>query len=49
MMLDHLGETAAAERLMKAVEAVTENGPRTPDMGGQAGSADVTRAVLAAL
>ncbi|WP_193369390.1 tartrate dehydrogenase [Pelagibius marinus] len=49
MMLEHLGETAAAERLMKAVEAVTENGPRTPDMGGQAGSADVTKAVLAAL
>ncbi len=49
MMLEHLGETAAAERLMKAVEAVTENGPRTPDMGGQAGSADVTKAVMAAL
>jgi isocitrate/isopropylmalate dehydrogenase len=49
MMLEHLGETAAAERLMKAVETVTENGPRTPDMGGQAGSADVTKAVLAAL
>ena len=49
MMLEHLGETAAAARLMAAVEKVTENGPRTPDMGGQAGSADVTRAVLAAL
>ncbi|MEO3431414.1 tartrate dehydrogenase [Pelagibius sp. CAU 1746] len=49
MMLEHLGEDAAAERLMKAVERVTENGPRTPDMGGQAGSADVTKAVLAAL
>jgi len=49
MMLDHLGETAAAARLMKAVETVTENGPRTPDMGGQAGTSDVTKAVLAAL
>ena len=49
MMLEHLGETAAAERLMKAVETITQNGPRTPDMGGQAGTADMTRAMLAAL
>ena len=49
MMLEHLGETAAAGRLMAAVETVTQNGPRTPDMGGQAGSADVTKAVIAAL
>ena len=49
MMLEHLGETAAAARLMSAIEKVTEAGPRTPDLGGQAGSADVTRAVLAAL
>jgi tartrate dehydrogenase/decarboxylase / D-malate dehydrogenase len=49
MMLEHLGEGAAAARLMGAIERVTESGPRTPDLGGQAGSADVTRAVLAAL
>ena len=49
MMLEHLGETAAAGRLMAAIEQVTANGPRTPDLGGQAGSAEVTRALLAAL
>lgn len=49
MMLEHLGEAAAAGRLMAAIEKVTEGGPRTPDLGGQAGSADVTKAVLAAL
>ena len=49
MMLEHLGEAAAAARLMMAIEKVTGNGPRTPDLGGQAGSADVTKAVLAAL
>jgi tartrate dehydrogenase/decarboxylase/D-malate dehydrogenase len=49
MMLEHLGEQGAAARLMAAIEKVTESGPRTPDLGGQAGSADVTRAVLAAL
>ncbi|HMA13821.1 MAG TPA: tartrate dehydrogenase [Kiloniellaceae bacterium] len=49
MMLEQLGEAAAAGRLMAAIEKVTESGPRTPDLGGQAGSRDVTRAVLAAL
>jgi len=49
MMLEHLGEGAAAARLMAAIEKVTESGPRTPDLGGQAGSRDVTRAVLATL
>src|SRR3954449_7401324 len=34
MMLEHLGETAAAQRLMAAVEAVTASGPRTPDLRG---------------
>src|SRR3546814_11723691 len=47
MMLEHLGEGPAAARLMAAIEKVTEGGPRTPALGGQAGSADVTRAVLA--
>lgn len=49
MMLEHLGEGPAAARLMAAIEKVTASGPRTPDLGGQAASADVTRAVLAAL
>lgn len=49
MMLEHLGEAAAARRLMEAVEKITANGPRTPDLGGQAGSVDITEAVLAAL
>jgi tartrate dehydrogenase/decarboxylase / D-malate dehydrogenase len=49
LLLDHLGEAEAAARLMAAIEHVTENGPRTPDMGGQAGTQDVTRAVLEAL
>jgi isocitrate/isopropylmalate dehydrogenase len=49
MMLENRGETAAAARPMTAIAKVTEAGPRTPDLGGQAGSTDVTRAVLAAL
>jgi tartrate dehydrogenase/decarboxylase/D-malate dehydrogenase len=49
MMLEHLGETKAAARLMKAIETVTAKKVFTPDLGGTARTADVTRAVLAAL
>ncbi len=50
MMLEHLGEPAAAGRLMRAIERVTAE-PRlhTPDLGGTARTADVTAAVLAAI
>lgn len=46
MMLEHLGEPAAAKRLMKAIEAVTAN-PRlhTRDLGGLATTAQVTAAI----
>jgi tartrate dehydrogenase/decarboxylase/D-malate dehydrogenase len=50
MMLDHIGETAASERLMKAVEAVTANPDlHTPDLGGTATTDQVTEAVIAAI
>src|SRR5262245_12530191 len=49
MMLEHLGETPAAARLMKAIETVTAQKVFTPDLGGSARTADVTKAVLAAL
>jgi tartrate dehydrogenase/decarboxylase/D-malate dehydrogenase len=45
MMLEHLGEPRAAQRLMKAVEQTTASGVLTPDLGGTARTADVTRAV----
>jgi ABC-type phosphate transport system substrate-binding protein len=49
MMLEHLGEVAAAARLMKAVEATTATKVRTPDLGGTATTRDVTRAVCEAV
>ncbi|WP_332684974.1 tartrate dehydrogenase [Bosea sp. (in: a-proteobacteria)] len=50
MMLDHLGETAAAARLMRAVERVTADPAlHTPDLGGKATTRHVTEAVCAAL
>ena len=46
MMLDHLGERAAAERLMAAVERITaEPDLHTPDLGGHATTRQVTEAV----
>jgi len=49
MMLEHLGEAKAAARLMKAIETVTAKKVFTPDLGGNARTADVTCAVIAAL
>jgi tartrate dehydrogenase/decarboxylase/D-malate dehydrogenase len=50
MMLDHLGEQAAAKRLMRAVERVTGD-PRmhTPDLGGKATTRQVTDALCETL
>ncbi|BAE51980.1 tartrate dehydrogenase [Paramagnetospirillum magneticum] len=50
MMLDHLGETAASARLMRAIERVTANPLlHTPDLGGKATTRIVTDAVIAAI
>jgi tartrate dehydrogenase/decarboxylase / D-malate dehydrogenase len=50
MMLEHLGEKPAADRLMRAIERMTAD-PRfhTPDLGGTARTTDVTAAVIAAI
>ncbi|MBL0408092.1 tartrate dehydrogenase [Microvirga aerilata] len=50
MMLEHLGEKPAAERLMRAIERVTvDPSLHTPDLGGQATTRQVTDAVIAAI
>jgi tartrate dehydrogenase/decarboxylase/D-malate dehydrogenase len=50
MMLEHLGEPQAAARVMRAIESVTaEPALHTRDLGGQATTAEVTRAVCARL
>ncbi len=48
-MLEHLGETAAAARLMTAVEQVCAAGILTPDVGGNATTREVTDAVIGAI
>ena len=46
MMLEHLGEAEAGRAIVAAIETLLrEGGPRTRDMGGQAATADVGRAL----
>jgi tartrate dehydrogenase/decarboxylase/D-malate dehydrogenase len=50
MMLEHLGEKAAADRLMAAIERVTADPSlHTPDLGGKATTREVTDAMLDAI
>jgi tartrate dehydrogenase/decarboxylase / D-malate dehydrogenase len=49
MMLQHLGYQHAHDEIVKAIEKVTEFGPRTGDMGGKATTSDVGKAVVEAL
>jgi tartrate dehydrogenase/decarboxylase/D-malate dehydrogenase len=47
MMLEHLGHPEPAARLLAAIEALLAEGRvRTPDLGGTATTADVTKALL---
>ncbi|WP_088278567.1 tartrate dehydrogenase [Ideonella sp. A 288] len=52
MMLDHVGhgtgpERAAHDAILRAIERVLVDGPRTPDLGGQASTAQMGQAIAA--
>jgi len=50
LMLDHVGEPTAAERIQKALERVYRQAKHTTrDVGGRAGTEEFTDAVIAAL
>jgi tartrate dehydrogenase/decarboxylase/D-malate dehydrogenase len=49
MMLEHLGHADAANAIVRAIEQVLAEGPRTPDIGGKAGTEDVGKAIAAAV
>jgi len=50
LMLNHLGEPSAAERIEKALIKVYKEGKHvTKDVGGKAGTQEFTDAVIAAL
>ena len=47
MMLQFLGEQAAHDAMLKAIETVLAQGPRTGDLGGEAGTAEMGEAIAA--
>jgi tartrate dehydrogenase/decarboxylase/D-malate dehydrogenase len=48
LMADHLGHRLVYDRIVDAVERVVAAGtPRTPDLGGSAGTGDMERAIVA--
>jgi tartrate dehydrogenase/decarboxylase / D-malate dehydrogenase len=50
LMLDHLGEREAHDRIVAAIEAVVATGSvRTPDLGGRASTTEVATAIREAL
>ncbi|MDX1579896.1 MAG: isocitrate/isopropylmalate family dehydrogenase, partial [Gemmatimonadota bacterium] len=50
LMLDHLGEEEAARRIRKALQGTLDEGDRlTPDLGGEAGTAEFGEAVIGRL
>ena len=51
MMLEHLGKQEAADAIVKAIETVLsdKNAPLTPDMGGNATTQDLGKAIADAI
>jgi len=47
--LNHLGHPDAHDAMLAAIENVTANGPRTPDMGGNASTKNVGQAIVDAI
>ena len=46
LMLQHLGETELADRIDNAVNKILQEGPRTRDLGGTAGTEEFTKALI---
>jgi tartrate dehydrogenase/decarboxylase/D-malate dehydrogenase len=50
MMLEHLGHKDAADAVVRAIATVLAGGgPKTPDLGGNGGTRDLTRAIVEAV
>jgi len=49
MMLDHLGYPEASATIVRAIETVMQQGPKTPDVGGTAKTEDMGKAVAEAV
>ena len=49
MMLEHLGYKPASDAVVRAIEAVLTDGPRTRDIGGTASTQEMGKAIAAAI
>jgi tartrate dehydrogenase/decarboxylase / D-malate dehydrogenase len=49
LMLEHLGHPEAAADILRGIEQVIVEGPRTPDMGGKLSTSEVGAAVADAV
>jgi tartrate dehydrogenase/decarboxylase/D-malate dehydrogenase len=49
MMLEHLGQAEAGAAILQAIEQCLQDGPRTPDIGGKAGTEDLGKAIASAI
>jgi tartrate dehydrogenase/decarboxylase / D-malate dehydrogenase len=49
MMLDHFGHKDAAEAVVRAIETVLTEGPRTRDIGGTASTQEIGKAITEAV
>ncbi len=49
MMLEHLGHKEAADAVVRAIETVLTEGPRTRDIGGKASTQEMGRAIAEAV
>ncbi|MEK9811660.1 MAG: tartrate dehydrogenase [Bordetella sp.] len=49
MMLEFLGYSPAHDAILRAIEHVLRDGPKTPDLGGKAKTVDVGKAIAEAL
>jgi tartrate dehydrogenase/decarboxylase/D-malate dehydrogenase len=46
LMLEHLGEQAASDRIVEAIEKALQHGPLPVDLGGRATTSEITNQVL---
>ena len=49
LMLEHLGHPDAAAAVMRGIERMLADGPRTPDLGGKAKTAELGKAIADAI
>jgi tartrate dehydrogenase/decarboxylase/D-malate dehydrogenase len=49
MMLDFLGHADAHDAILRAIEQVLRDGPKTRDLGGKSGTEEVGRAIAQAV